>query len=226
MNKKKRIFMIVLVIIVVCVALYFLREFLIFSDGKLDCSNPLNKEQVMELLNKGTSYSNYYYNPSSSKDTLNTEYYIKDNIVVCLINSKLVSWTDYNKGKQISIWDAEDLKLISIKNSNIEMKEDSQYGYDYSVITRAEEYKYLGKKQVNNRTMIIVQLKTGAHITKILIDEETGLIFGRIEFYKYGIFTFKENNDRKVKLNIVTEENIKIPDFESPEWKDYQIKEC
>jgi len=222
MNKKKRIFIIVLIIIVVCVALYFLREFLILSDGKLDCSNPLDKEEVMELLKKGASYSNYYYNPSSSKDTLNTEYYIKDNIVVCLINSKLVSWTDYNKGKEIRVWDTEDLKLISIKTSNIEMKENIQYGYD---LTRTEEYKYLGKKQVNNRSMIMVQLKTGEHRTKILIDEETGIIFGSVEFYKYGIFTFKDNNDRKVKLNIVTEEDIKVPNFESPEWKDYQIKE-
>ncbi len=55
-----------------------------------------------------------------------------------------MSWTDYNKGKEIRVWDTEDLKLVSIKTSNIEMKENIQYGYD---LTRTEEYKYLGKNK-------------------------------------------------------------------------------
>lgn len=212
--KKKSILIIVLCILVVIFAIFIAREIIIQSDGSLNKSNPMAREEVIELLKKGKQYPNYYYSPEVKGDTIKTEYYIKDNMVSCFIDGNLSSWTDYNEGKEITLWNMQDKKLADIRKE-VKPNPNSQYGFDYSKIVNQDfTYQYLGEKIVNERNAIVVQLSNKSDKTKFYIDKETGVILATADFYKqYGIFTSKMYCDRNVKFDNVTEENVKMPDL-------------
>ena len=230
MNKKKVLIVILSILAIIIIGL-IVRETIIHNDGKIDKSNPMTREEIIALLDKGATYSNYYYCPSNEGDNYKTEYYIKDNVQVIYNDSKLYEWVDYNNSEQILLWGPEGTATIV----NTTKREDNQHGYDYSTMTKSEfynnEYEYIGEKEENGRTIIIVKLTTKngliRGINKYYIDKETGLILGRFNsnrllflttFYAGG------SNDRNVKIDIVTDEDIKKPDLTGYEIIDHRNK--
>ena len=231
MNKKK-ILIIVLIILAIIIIGLIVRETIIHNDGKIDKSNPMTREEIIALLDKGATYNNYYYCPSNEGDTNKTEYYIKDNIQVTYNNSKLYEWVDYNNSEQIWLWGREGTATIIGEATK---RENNQHGFDYSTMTNPElysnEYEYIGEKEENGRTIIIVKLKTKngllTGIDKYYIDKETGLILGRFNSNRFlFITTFHSggSNSRNVKIDVVTDEDIKRPDLTGYEIIDYRNK--
>lgn len=217
-KKLKSVFKVIFVILL----LFTIYEVSVWNDGKLDNSNPMSREEVIELLEKGKAYSNYYYCSETIglfSDKNKNEYYIKDNIVVGYFNLKICNWTDYNTGDRITFFGEN--KAVVATNTNVgQVNVFNQYGFDYSLIADREhfnyDYKYLGEKEKYNRTLIMVSVwdrETKGQPVKFLIDKETGLIFERIDYMKLGFLTFKLTCNRNVKLDIVTDEDIARPDL-------------
>lgn len=228
MKKNKKILLGALIIIIILALIIIIRETTICSDGNLDKTNIMKREDVIQLLNKGSTYKNYYFNPEQNPSTkdeeLKTEYYIKDNILVTYLNSKLISWTDYNTGESISIIQSKSNNIAGISH-NAQLIPNTQYGVDYSEIADTSrfnyEYTYLGEKEYNGRTAILVQLKNNNYYKKYLIDKDTGLILECIDITKkMGITTSKITSKQNIKLNVVTNEDIKKPDLSN-----YTIRE-
>ena len=83
MKKVLKVLGIILAILIVLVAIYYV---VIHFDGFLNKDNPMTREEVVELLEKGKEYPNYYYSSEDSWifgdiDDGKTEIYIKDNVV-------------------------------------------------------------------------------------------------------------------------------------------------
>lgn len=229
MNIKK-ILTITLIILTVILIGLIIREVIIHSDGKLDKSNPMTREEIITLLDKGATYNNYYYHPSNSENETKTEYYIKDNIRAIYQDSKLLEWCDYNNSEQILLWGPKDTATLIGENPKTEY---NQHGYDYSTMAQPElynnEYEYLGEKEENGRTIIIVKLitKNGLRtgINKYYIDKETGLILGRFSSSKILFITefyFGGSTDRNVKFDIVTDKYVKKPALTDYKILDYR----
>ena len=229
MNKKKILIVILIILAIIIIGL-IIRETIIHNDGKLDKSNPMTREEIIELLDKGATYNNYYYCPSNEGDTYKTEYYIKDNVQVTYNDSKMFEWCDYNNSEQIWLWGPKGTATIIGETTK---RENNQHGFDYSTMTNPEfyknEYEYLGEKEENGRTIIIEKLTTKngllRGIEKYYIDKETGLILGRFnstrilfitKFYSGG------SNSRNLKIDIVTDEDIKRPDLTEYEIIDHR----
>ncbi|MDO5557818.1 MAG: hypothetical protein Q4G05_06260 [Clostridia bacterium] len=225
MNLKK-VLMGLLIIVVVVFAILIIRESIINNDGKLNKENLMTREETILLLQKGATYNNYYYSPDDIDNENKTEYYIKDNIVVCYNNSELMRWTDLNNMESISIWDMGKEKKVASIASEINVNPNSQAGYDYSLIADYDNYnfKYLGEKEENGKTTIIVKtdFKGANGYTKFYIDKDTGVITARKDVTKFlfiSVYTYKCN--RNVKFDIVTDEDIQKPDLEQYEVQKY-----
>lgn len=214
-NAKKLLFAILILILVILVV-SLVREMFVWNNGKITKSSVMTQEEVMELLKKGSTYSNYYYAVESlSKDKSKTEYYIKDNIVACYQDSKILRWTNYNTGEEITFWNSE----ASISH-NVKLVTDQQFGYDYSIIANSKKFSFLGEQDFEGRKTILVQVKSDNTTTQFSIDQETGLILKRIDYSKNFLWTQKLVSNRNVKFNIVTDENIQKPDLTN-----YQVNE-
>ena len=225
MNKKK-ILIILLIVLIIIFGIIMIREIMINSEGKLDKSNPMNREEVISLLQKGKTYSNYYYCSNISATELKTEYYIKDNVIVCYIDGALKSWTDLNNRETMHIWDMGKEKPVVTITSNINEGEYSQAGFDYSLIADTENYdfEYLGEKMQNDRNIIVfsVSYKGTKSDTRFYIDKETGLVVGRKDITKaLFVSMYIGNCDRNVRLDVVTDEDVKKPDLNNYEVQNY-----
>lgn len=229
MNKKKflKILGIIFSIILSILLIYFI---VIHYNGFLNKNNTMNRAEVIELLEKGKEYPNYYYSPQDSIIFWNlyegkTEYYIKDNIVKCVNNGELLSWTDYNNDENISIWKMDNEKKSAGISSleNYEENNDSQRGFDYSLITREDifntNFEYMGEKKYEGRNTILVKVWNKDNLkldsTIFYIDKETGLIMRRIDYVALGFI--KSDCNRNVKLDIVTDNDIQRPNLEEYE---------
>lgn len=226
MKKVLKVLGIIITILIVTLIIYYA---VIHFDGFLNKDNPMTRSEVIELLEKGKEYPNYYYASESSwifgsLNETKTETYIKDNIVKIVVDGETLEWTDYNTEEHIGLFELNGKETASVSNlDNFETNEDSQRGFDYSLITREDiyntEFKYLGKKQVNGRDTILVKVwnKDGFEMdsTKFYIDEETGLIMRRVDYTALGFI--KIDCDRNVKMDIVTDEDIQRPDLEGYE---------
>lgn len=227
MKKALKVLGIILAILIVLVAIYYV---VIHFDGFLNKDNPMTREEVVELLEKGKEYPNYYY---SSEDRWifgyitgnKTESYKKGNIEKIVVSGELYRWTDYNNNENIIIIGEHDgKKYASVSNlDNFEENDESQSGFDYSLIADEEtfntDFKYLGEKQVDGRDTIIVKVWNKDWVsvdsTKFYIDKETGLIMRRIDYSALGFI--KIDCDRNVKMDIVTDEDVARPDLEGYE---------
>ena len=119
----------------------------------------------------------------------------------------------------------EGKKYISVSNNldNFEENDQSQRGFDYSLISDEETFntafKYLGEKQVDGRDTIIVKVWNKDWVsvdsTKFYIDKETGLITRRVDYTALGFL--KIDCNRNVKMDIVTDEDVARPDLEGYE---------
>ena len=226
MKKVLKVLGIIIAILIVTLIIYYA---VIHFDGFLNKDNPMTRSEVIELLEKGKEYPNYYYASESSwifgsLNETKTETYMKDNIVKIVVDGETLEWTDYNTEEHIGLFELNGKKTASVSNlDNFETNEDSQRGFDYSLITREDiyntEFKYLGKKQVNGRDTILVKVwnKDGFEMdsTKFYIDEETGLIMRRVDYTALGFI--KIDCDRNVKMDVVTDEDIQRPDLEGYE---------
>ena len=226
MKKVLKVLGIIITILIVTLIIYYA---VIHFDGFLNKDNPMTRSEVIELLEKGKEYPNYYYASESSWifGSLNeskTETYIKDNIVKIVVDGELLDWTNYNTEEHIGLFEMNGKKYAGISNlDNFETNEEGQRGFDYSLIAREDiygmEFKYLGKKQVNGRDTILVKVwnKDGFEMdsTKFYIDEETGLIMRRVDYTALGFI--KIDCDRNVKMDVVTDEDIQRPDLEGYE---------
>lgn len=231
MNIKKVLTITLIILALILIGLT-IREVTIHNDGKLDKSNPMTREEIIALLDKGATYNNYYYHSSGPEDEIQTEYYIKDNIQVIYQDSQLFEWRDYNNSEQILFWGPKGTATIIGETPKSEY---NQFGYDYSTMAKPEfynnEYEYLGETEENGRTIIIVKLKTvdglQRGVNKYYIDKETGLILGRFYSSKLLFITTSysgSSNDRNVKIDVVTDEDVKRPDLAGYEILDYREK--
>ncbi len=227
MKKVLKVLGIILAILIVLVAIYYV---VIHFDGFLNKDNPMTREEVVELLEKGKEYPNYYYSSEDSWifgdiDDGKTEIYIKDNVVRVVVDGEVHSWTDYNNNENIIIVGEHDGKnYAGVSNlDNFEENDESQRGFDYSLIADEEtfntDFKYLGEKQIDGRDTIIVKVwnKDWVSIdsTKFYIDKETGLIMRRIDYSALGFI--KIDCNRNVKMDVVTDEDVARPDLEGYE---------
>ena len=228
-KKSKKVLKMILIILACLLAAILIYEVGIYSDGHLDKSNPMTKEEVIALLEKGKEYPNYYY-CSVQKilwdvDQNRTEYFIKDGVVKVVNNGETTGWRNSNTDEDISIignLNGENYASISKMSENGYEKsyEYSQQGFDYSLIADEEhfdyEFEYLGRQEIEGRSYVLVKVwnKEGSEFfsTKFLIDEETGLITKRIDYVPLGII-FKMETDRNVIIDSVTDEDVAKPDL-------------
>jgi len=213
----KKVLIVLLVIIILVLGVLIARELIINYDGKVDKSNPMSREEVIKLLEKGKEYNNYYYCSNIDAEEMKTEHYIKDNIVATYLDGELKSWEDLNNKEIINIWNMGKEKLVATVGSGINLNPDSQAGFDYSLVTNEEYYdfEYVGEIEREERRAVVVKMKfKGANgYAKFYIDKETGLIVGRTDITKaLFISIYMYEADRNVKLDIVTDEDIKKPD--------------
>lgn len=212
MGKVKKVVKVVLILLAISIVIILTREFILWNDGKLDKSNPVSREEIIKLLDTGATYPNYYYSSDVNTGEIKTEYYIKDNKVTTYTDSQLHSEANYNTGETTVYWNINN----EVKESNYinsEISKYNQHGFDYSIIadydTFKEEYEYLGEKEIEERTVILIQMnppKDNAFLTggtRFTIDKETGLILGRRDFSKILFITIYDNDtNRNVKFNV------------------------
>lgn len=222
--------MIIFILITLTLSVLLLREYKLNYEVDLDSSDTFSQEDIINLLNKGSNYNNYYRKINTSNGI--EEYYYKDNILTCYINSTLKYWMNLSENeKEMIIIDDFNNKLASTVENFEEINfpsEYSQLGY-VSTIYNIEEnnnFKYLGKISYNNRPTLVAQasLKNNLHTcaNKYYIDEETGVVVKRIDIQKFAFITTSlQEFDRGIKFDIVTNENISKPDLQ-----DFSITQC
>lgn len=211
MKTKKVVLIVVLCIVVLLIAIWGIREYVLWNDGKLQKDNPMSKEEVLELLKKGEEYPNYYI---SFVDSNNAKYdiYVKDNVLVEYYNNEFLRREDYNTNEYIMIFKTADKEMAGV-NKELKKEKYRQNVMDYSIVNKLD-YKYLGEKELDGRQVIYIQLKSGSAYTKFVIDKETGIIVNRIDLSKAFIFTTNKNESkRELKLDVVTDEDVARPDL-------------
>lgn len=211
MKTKKVVLIVVLCIVVLLIAIWGIREYVLWNDGKLQKDNPMSKEEVLELLKKGEEYPNYYI---SFVDSNNAKYdiYVKDNVLVEYYNNEFLRREDYNTNEYIMIFKTADKEMAGV-NKELKKEKYRQNVMDYSIVNKLD-YKYLGEKELDGRQVIYIQLKSGSAYTKFVIDKETGIIVNRIDLSKAFIFTTNKNeSERELKLDVVTDEDVARPDL-------------
>lgn len=200
-NILLKIILAILSLILIIVIAY---EIVIQFDGFLNTDNQMSREEVIQLLEKGKQYPNYYYSPKNTGilgmfEKGKTEYYIKDGIVNCLYNGKTLFWYDLRE----------------------EDNQNNQARFDYSLISDKEhfdfDFKYLGEKEIKGRKYILVKVwdKNTSDIicSKFLIDKETGLITQRSDYGFLGILLIRITYDRNIQLDIVTDKDVEKPEY-------------
>lgn len=231
--ERKKIFKIIGIIILSLLLIALIYYTIIHFNGFLKKDNVMTREEVVALLKKGEEYSNYYYSPEDyiffkKVNEMKTEYYIKDGIIKCINNGKVLRWENYNTDEVISIMGKNDGKMYagvsSLKNYyGDEKARYSQRSFDYSIIADEKifntDFEYLGEKQYNGRSTILVQVWNKDNIkvnsTIFYIDKDTGLIMRRIDYSAMGLI--KLDCNRNVKLDVVTDKDVERPNLDGYE---------
>lgn len=212
MNKK--ILKIVLIVLILLIIGLCIREIILNSDGKLERTSTLSREEIIQLLEKGANNNNYSFSKESSAEKLETKYYVKDNMVSCYVDNELSSLINYNTNEVIRILGDKKAQIIN----NVNLMENSQHGYDYSLVVDNQnyDYEYIGEKDENDRKVIIIKIYhkgTNAY-TKFYIDKETGLILSKNTITKFLFISYSiDKSSRKIEVGVVTDEDIKMPDL-------------
>ena len=216
--KLRYILGIILLVLVLTFLVFWIRGNMLINEENLDTSNEMTKEEIVELLRMGND-GNFHYVVRDGENP-NTEYYIKDNIVVCYVDGKLLTWTDYNTGKAIQITDEK----AHIGN-NQKINDNSQYIISYDEITNDEKYgytfKYLGETTLKGRDTILVQESDNTTLIRYKIDKTTGIILEREVFNKFLFIIISEqtsNTTVDVQIDVVTNEDVQKPNLDQ-----YQI---
>lgn len=211
MKTKKVVLIVVLCVVVLFIAIWGIREYVLWNDGKLQKDNPMSREEVLKLLKKGEEYPNYHVSFVGSNNE-KYDIYVKDNVFVEYCNNEFRLREDYNTNEYIMIFKTADKEVAGV-NNNLEKLEYQQGSMDYSIVNKLD-YKYLGEKELDGRQVIYIQLKNGSAYTKFVIDKETGIIINRIDLSKAFIFTTSKNESkRELELDVVTDEDVARPDL-------------
>lgn len=221
---KKKILITILIIIVLIMLILVIRESYLNYDKIENNNEEYNRDQVIELLDKGSKYNNYYrtVNTENGKE----EFYYKDNILACYYDSKLKYWMNLTDGSRrmifIDDYDSDSVgEVVDFENIIFPM-ENTQLGY-YSTIYDTEnfDFKYKGITKINDRDTLIVETDSKIDSSlkiKYYIDKQTGVIVKRTEFDKVLFLTKdKKEYDRGIRFDVVTDENIKEPDLTNVE---------
>ncbi len=226
---KIKVLKIILSILIIFLILITAYEIVINFDGFLDKSNPMTREEVIELLEKGKRYPNYYYSSSESisgiikLDNNRTEHYIKDGIRKVVNDGKTTEWEDTNKDEIIYINGNKYATITKKLESNNEQNEYSQNQFDYSIIANREQFdfnfKYLGEKQIEGRKYVLVKVWNKDSIemfssTKFLIDKQTGLITKRTDYTVFYGLLIDIVTDRNLKIDVVTNNDVERPNLD------------
>lgn len=227
MKKILKIVGIIILALILIVLIYFST---IHFNGFLKKDNVMTREEVVALLKKGEEYPNYYYSSENyiffrNLNEMKTEYYIKDGVIKCVNNGNILRWENYNTDEVISIMgkNAGVSSLKSYYNYDDETVLYNQKGFDYSIIadekTFNTNFEYLGEKQYNERTTILVQVwnkdSVKANSTIFYIDKDSGLVMRRIDYSAMGLK--KLDCNRNVKLDVVTDKDIEKPNLDNYE---------
>lgn len=225
-NSIKKIIKIVVLILILLILLFFIYMIYINYDGKLDKTNQMSREEILELIEKGCKNQNFYcsissnVNLASKVETQNKiELYFKNNIMKETVNGRDFEWVNYETNTRIGFWSFPHVTIGEYENSsnNNSSVTAVQYGFEYYPIVEIEEFDfdYLGEKEINGRTTILVNLKEKSNLgdIKYFIDKETGLIIKQYYYYtniipKRG---YVERDD--IKFDCVTDEDVKIPNI-------------
>lgn len=225
----KRFIIIPIIIILVAISIIYIYSFVITFDGFLNTDIKMTREEVIEILEKGKQYANYYYSPTTKDgdEDCKVEYYVKDGIEKQVLNGKTVSWFNQGNSEQIYLKNIEgkDIAWISTKN-NENINKNHQHGFDYSLIAEPNifntDFEFLGEKKVEEKNCILVKVWNRDDIksicTKFLIDKESGLIIERRDFWKEGLLITTSISNRNLKLDCVTNQDVARPDLSN-----YQI---
>lgn len=234
-NKKgKNVKLIILKVILAILILFLIfvigYEISIQWETNLDKSNPMTKDEVIALLEKGKEYSNYYYSSETKvlffniDNDIPTQTYVKDKVVNTVVGGKTLKWENANTDERI--WLAEtdegDYAFISKKSeADKDLKGYDQQGFDYSLLADEEnfdyDFEYLGEKEIDGREYVLVKCwnRKGSKLasTKFVIDKETGLIAERRDNALWGIIVVEVITNRNVQTDIVADEDIARPDL-------------
>lgn len=209
--KAKKILLIILCILIILVAIWAIREFIVWNDFGLSKDNPMSREEVLNLLERGSAYPNYY---CSYTDNSNSSYevYVKDNTYRINRDNELMMWVNYNNNESITVFKTAENTIAGI-NKEAYKEKYFQALLSYSPVTEYD-YKYLGEKEQDGRQVIYIELNNDGYIEKYIIDKETGLVVNKINYYRrFLIFTVKSESKEDIKLDVVTDEDVARPDL-------------
>ncbi len=233
MKKILKIVGIIILALILIILIYFST---IHFNGFLKKENVMTREEVVSLLKKGEEYPNYYYSSEEyiffrNLNEIKTEYYIKDGVIKCVgDNGNILRWENYNTDEVISIMGENNEKMyagISSLKSYYNHEDDTvlynQRGFDYSIIADEKKFntnfEYLGEKQYNGRTTILVQVwnkdSVKVNSTIFYIDKDSGLVMRRIDYSAMGLI--KLDCNRNVKFDVVTDKDVEKPDLDNYE---------
>lgn len=225
----KKLVIVLLIVLIITVSILLIRELILKTEKNLEKTENLSQEDVIDLLNKGRTYNNYYLSRTNSNNK--EEYYYKDNILTYYINSELKYWINLSENnKEMIIIDDVNTKTAS-KVENFEEidfpNEYSQLGYYSTIYDKNNiKFKYLGKIYYNDRPTIVAKTTLNDNFktyeNKYYIDENTGVIVNRIDIQKIAFVTtnIREHN-RGIKFDVVTDKDI-----EKPNLQNFKINSC
>lgn len=206
---KKKILVVLISILVILLLIIIARECILNFDGFLDNNNSISRDEAKSLILKG---NNQNFKLTRIIDNDKYEYYNRDNIVAVYKNGNLVSWVDAKNSLSYS-FNTND--KTAIETTQFKATEYSQYGRPFDEINNLQmEYKYLGEKNINNRTTYIITLNSNNHIVKLYIDSSTGVVINRKEMFKSIITTHYTNENFEVSFDTVTEKDIALPNLD------------
>lgn len=234
--KIKRILKIIAIIIFLIFLSLIIREICIQYDGKLDKSNPMSREEMLQLTEKGEDCKNYTVTYLSYRKIKREEQkiYIKDNLMKTTLGGNDIEWMNFDTGERI-MKIGFPMTYISNEYDTDNIKSKEQYkeehkGWAYSLIkdTESNDYEYLGEKDFNGRRTIVIKLKDIKYeengYTKLYIDKETGINVKSMQFYRAKPFFILKGytENMTIEFDNVTDEDVKRPNIAGSIVYDYR----
>ena len=130
MKTKKVVLIVVLCIVVLLIAIWGIREYVLWNDGKLQKDNPMSREEVLELLKKGEEYPNYHVSFVGSNNE-KYDIYVKDNVLKYIV--EIVNETRKNENISIGISPRGSIAILKMAKANA-IYNDRDYVTDSDVL--------------------------------------------------------------------------------------------
>lgn len=229
----KKILKFIIIILLLITFFLIIREICMRYDGKLDKSNPMSRDEVLQIVEKGKDCQNYTLTFWNNKTTVQ-KLCRKDNLIKGTINGKVHYWMNYDTGEVINkegfpfahISNAYNTNLIKSKEEYIE--ENKSWTYESIKNTEAYDYEYLGEREFNGRETILIKLIDIKYeknsFEKVYIDKKTGFEVKRDYFYydKTWHILKKYSDNLVVEFDNVTDEDVKRPNIAGDVVIDYR----